>query len=500
MIRRYIGQFAWMALAIALAMALLISSVHMEGSESANRLQAYVALAEERHHTYLPVEHAFMNMVRGAFGNTDRYTYFQETKAYRTEIEQYIDATYVGIGISMSLLEEGALVENVFTGSPAARADLKPGDVLVEADGVSFRGMSLEFIASKVRGEEGTMVRIGVRKGGRGNVVYLDIIRQSITITSVTMFLAGDIAYIGISSFTNHTPDEFIRSLEIADGLGIRNLIIDVRNNGGGSVYGALMVANQLLSGELITKIQYQYEGYLSLAYQAEEKDIDYRVFLLVNQNTASASEILAGAIQDNQRGLLIGERTFGKSLIQSSFELMTPDVFHRYAIRYGTTNMLVLNHMLMMDGITLENRELLGAAKITIGEYLTPNGRTINRVGITPDLKIDFDGDTVLRTGLSHAMLALDEYGPGEKNPEIEKAERILRTRGYLSRSPGEVFDGETTVALTRFQSDFNLPLSGLLDYATQGMLNRLILDSIIGRDIQLAKAFEFAGKENGP
>ncbi|MFO7635803.1 MAG: S41 family peptidase [Clostridia bacterium] len=490
----------WKALPIIMALmlvtVLILGSTRVLGTRDSGRIQAYVDLVTQNHYEYLPVENTFPNMIKGAFDNTDRYTYFQEVRTYRSEMETYIDATYVGIGISMSQLEEGALVENVFIHSPAYHAGLKPGDILVEANGISFRGRTLEYIASKVRGPEDTVVRIGILRDGGGDIIRMDIVRKSITITTVNMFMAGDTAYVSISSFTNNTPEEFVKALLKIDDAKIINIVIDIRDNGGGSVYGALNVANQLLSNEIITKIYYKFPGYLNLAYLADEKEIPYNVVLLMNKKSASASEILAGALKDNGRAVLMGETSFGKSLVQSSYELMTPEVFERYANLYGSRSMLVLNNMLAMNGITLQDHEILGAAKITIGEYVTPKETRINLTGIRPHILVPYDGPTVLRAGIGKALQSLDEYGPGMRDEEIKKAKAILQALGYDSGAPGDHYDGKMEEAVRLFRKDEGLPSGEGLDHAVQAALNLRILPAIIGTDIQLEKAFQQVGE----
>ena len=278
-------------------------------------LNAYIQLIEDRSATVVDTVNLEKNIIHGALSGTDKYSYFQELSTYNSQVDEYQDANFVGIGVTIIPDEKGALVSSVFLNSPAYRAGIKSGDIIVSAGGTSAAGKSLAEIASLIKGPENTPVEVGILVNGMGEPKELTINRSKVEIKTVAYTIYKDAAYVRMTGFTDKTGEEFGEILEKINKAGTNKLIIDLRDNGGGTVRGCIETARKILSDETIVKMDFRYNGYLDIRYVAPENPNDYEIAIIVNENTASAAEILSAAVQDNKKGILVGENTFGKSL-----------------------------------------------------------------------------------------------------------------------------------------------------------------------------------------
>ncbi|MCL2141286.1 MAG: S41 family peptidase [Methanimicrococcus sp.] len=304
----------------------------------------------------------------------DPYTYYM-TK------EQYDDLKFEnnmgdvgGIGIQMMQDKDGTkVITKVYPQTPADRAPLKKGDEILKVNDEDVSKMSVEEMAAKIRGKAGTKVKIEVLRGEQ-SFVY-EIVRENNVVKSVYSEKKGNIGYIEISSFTDETGKEFETHLKELQKQNIQGLIIDLRDNPGGSVSAVLNISDQLLSNKTVCYIDYHDEPMQEII--SDRKMIDIPYVILVNNRSASASELLAGAVKDNNAGTLIGETTFGKGIIQIIIELK--------------------------DG---------SAVKVTTGQYYSPNNHVIQEIGIAPDIEI---------------QNGYDSNGELIKDNQMEKAVEIL-------------------------------------------------------------------------
>jgi carboxyl-terminal processing protease len=308
----------------------------------------------------------------------DPYTSYATPEQAAQEVENR-SGSFEGIGAVLQPRNqtEGTIVEviNVYRGSPADRAGVQIGDIFVEIDGEDVRDATTDEIVSKVRGPAGTDVRLGLRRPGRAQPVMLTVTRGSIDIIDVeSAVLPQNVGYVSISSFANERVfdqlDEALRSLQ---EQGVNSLILDLRNNGGGLLDQGIRVADEFLSdGDIVFQ---RARGVTQRLAEADPAAFDWPMVVLVNRNSASASEIVAGALQDNGRATVVGEKTFGKGVGQSV--------------------------------ISLPN----GGQLVYLSfEWLTPDRKSINEKGITPDVIVD---DTLVPE-----VLALEGQGaePGQK------------------------------------------------------------------------------------
>ena len=270
---------------------------------------------------------------------------------------------YYGIGAYVSIDEDMNLprISGVIPGTPAERAELQTDDIISEVDHVSTSGLELDEVVSMIKGAEGTMVHLTLLRGSKRDTVEVDVERSAVVVPTVSTKRYGDneeIGYIQITEFDDVTPDQFKEGLEELRGDGIKGLIIDLRSNPGGSLQAVCEVARQILPKGIIVYTMDR-DGNREDYVCDGQHEIDIPVVVLTNQYSASASEILSGAIKDYGIGKLVGVTTFGKGIVQRIFDLN--------------------------DGT---------AVKLTVSDYYTPSGTNIHGVGIEPDVEVEYDPD----------------------------------------------------------------------------------------------------------
>ncbi len=270
---------------------------------------------------------------------------------------------YYGIGAYVSLDEDMNLprISGVMPGTPAERAELMTDDIIYEVDKESTQGLKLDEVVSLIKGPEGTTVHLTLLRGSKMEEIEVDVERSAVEVPTVNTKLLGEnenIGYLQITEFDDITPDQFTEGMAELRESNIEGLIIDLRSNPGGSLQAVCDIARQILPKGIIVytvdrngeREDYTCDG---------THEIDIPVVVLVNQYSASASEILSGAIKDYKLGKLVGMTTFGKGIVQRVFDLK--------------------------DGT---------AVKLTVNNYYTPNGNNIHGIGIEPDVEVEYDAD----------------------------------------------------------------------------------------------------------
>ena len=300
------------------------------------------------------MESAYSGLVSGL---DDPYSEYVTAEAYADYVSSML-GEYSGVGMSFYNNEDGVLeVVQVYRNSPAKAAGMQPGDIILEVDGKPYSGSESSEAAANIRGTEGTDVTITYSRDGVRGTVTMTRAKIQVETVAYTM-LEDNIGYIQIDSFEAATDDDFEAALDDLTKQGAKGLVIDLRNNGGGLVDVSVNIADMLMGKATVvyTEDHNKKKGY----YTTEEGRTELPYVLLVNEYTASASEILAAGIQDNGEGKIVGTVTYGKGIIQTL--------------------------MPWPDG---------SAVKITIQQYFTPSGKTIHKVGITPDYIVDLvEGD----------------------------------------------------------------------------------------------------------
>lgn len=483
-------------LGVVLPLVLAFSAPMLAAGED-GLLGRYIGFIKDKSEKTVDMVNLEKNLIKGALASTDKYSYFQEIETYESQVEEYEEANFVGIGITMTQEKRGAYVNSVFRDSPAYRAGIKAGDVIVSADGKELAGMPIADIAKLIKGPLDTTVELGYLIGGMGETEYITVERANVAMTTVEYTIIENTGYIRISGFTDKTGEEFAAALEKIDKADTEGLILDLRDNGGGTVKGCIETAAKLLSEETIVRLEFKYPGYLDLRYVAPENKKSRTAVVIVNENTASAAEILAAALHDNGRGILVGENTYGKSLVQSSFKILDRDAYARYAAMTGEKDMNVIIRRLAMTGNTPRDDEWLGAMKLTVGEYMTPSGESINNTGIRPDIEIGYEGTSMIDRPSNGEIWVHEKYSVGMASPEVGKARAILKQLGYVD-TVSDNYDEAAFNAVMKFQADEGLYPYGVLDYTTQRALNnRLRMMGAGEKDPQVAAALAQIAKE---
>ncbi len=379
-------------------------------------------------------------------------------------VQEQVSGVIVGIGVTFQMCADGVDVRSVIPDTPAAKAGLQVGDIIVSADEHQLAGVNSDIASGYIRGEKGSSLRIGIKRRGENEIIYKDLIREEIVGTSITSKIYKDgaekLMYIKVHGFVSNTAQCFKDALDKAAANNISNLIIDVRDNGGGLFSQAVEMADMLVpKGSKITTEDHKI-AFFNIDYIAVYDDTHkFNSVVLVNENSASASEVLAAALRENDCAVLIGERTYGKGTIQNMVNLNAGD-----------------------------------SMKFTIGYYLTPKGNNINGIGITPDAVVK-NTESPVNMSEYDEFTYTNKYQLGNCGAEVTTAKELLKLWGVFSGEINEVFDEDLRYAVSTFQSSIGLYSYGVLDYTTQHELYTRLSKSKIINDDQLNAAFSHFG-----
>lgn len=315
-------------------------------------------------------------------GLGDEYTEYIPASKMKDYTEN-ITGSFVGVGIYMVADEESdrVLVYYPIPGSPAEKAGIKSGDLIISVDDVEYTAKDFDRIASFIKGKAGTKVKLIIEREGQ-RIPY-ELIREKITTNPITAkMLEGNIGYLKVPSFDEDTAKSFKEKVQELQNQGAQKLIIDLRNNGGGIVDEAVDIADMLLEKGKTIISTVNNKDKKTVTYSKNDPTITMPVIVLVNENSASASEILACSLQDNERAKLVGTKTYGKGIIQTLLSLT--------------------------DGSGL---------KITTEQYYTPKETSIHKEGIKPDEEVKLP-DTV------KSIYSLEE----NEDTQLKKAIEMLK------------------------------------------------------------------------
>ena len=313
----------------------------------------------------------------------DPYSQYFDEEEYK----QFMESTtgeFFGIGVQIGAVEGSKLITVIapIKGSPAEAAGLKSGDKIVSVDGVEYTVDEMDEAVKHIKGDKGTTVTLGILSEGDGRVRDVKITRDEIHMESVITGSIGDIAYIGLTQFEENTVDEFTEAMKAAAGK--KGLILDLRGNPGGILEAAVGISDQLLPEADIVSAKDNRDKEV-FHYTSDEESWNKPIVVLVNGGSASASEIVAGALKDNKAATLVGEKTYGKGVVQTLVPLPGG-----------------------------------GGIKLTTSEYFTPSGVSIQDKGIEPDVKVSLPED-VQAIGLEHR----------DQDTQLQKAIAIIEKSG---------------------------------------------------------------------
>jgi carboxyl-terminal processing protease len=324
--------------------------------------------------------------IKGMVQSLDPHSSFL-TREEHQELLIETKGSFTGVGIEITIRDNMLTVVSPIEGTPAYEAGIKAGDQIIGIDDKPTNDMTLTDAVKNIRGPKGTKVKLTVRREGAEKPLQYSITRDVIPLKSVRNYLlTPDIGYVRISSFQSKTDKDLASALEkIENGRDLKGLILDVRNNPGGLLTQAIRVSDLFLDAGLIVSTKGRNESQdMEVPAQKNEKSRNYPIIVLVNGGSASAAEIVAGALQDNKRALVLGTKTFGKGSVQTILPLS--------------------------DGSGL---------RLTTAKYYTPSGKSIQLSGITPDIKVEF-------------------VPPVEKQEKEER--RFLREEDLKGHMPNEI------------------------------------------------------------
>lgn len=374
------------------------------------KINAVLNLIQSEYVDSIDVKDLVEQAIPAIIGNLDPHSYYIPASDIRAENEK-LDGSMSGIGVSFFMMNDTANVDQVIPNGPAEKVGMLAGDRIISVNGESIVGGTLtaEGIRSKIRGEKGTKVRIGVKRNTSKKTLTFTITRDDIPMNTidVSYMLDDKTGYIKIAQFGKNTYDEFFAALSKLKKDGASRYIVDLRGNPGGYMEMAILMVNEFLEqGELIVYTKGRKEREDIQVWSDDQGSFhDAQVAVLIDEYSASASEIMAGALQDNDRGLVVGRRSFGKGLVQKQIYLPDSSAIRLTMARYYTPS-----HRCIQKDYTLGDEddyskelydryshgELYSADSIKVDKskiFRTANGRIVyGGGGIVPDIFVPND------------------------------------------------------------------------------------------------------------
>ncbi len=401
----------------------------------------------------VPVGEINEDVIPSILKNLDPHSVYIPAKDF-SKYNEPLTGNFSGIGVLFNMNEDTVAIIRPITNGPSELVGILPGDRIVEVEGTVVAGVEMDSdeIVSMLKGEKGTPVKIKVKRWGEPELIEFEIIRDDIPIYSVDVhyMVTADIGYVKISNFAQTTYREFLTAVEELKSEGMKKIIVDLRSNGGGIMDAAIGIADQFLEeGRLVVYTQGRSRprknDYSTSKGMLKKDD----VVILIDEFSASASEILAGAIQDNDRGLIVGRRSFGKGLVQEQMNFADGSAIRLTVAKYYTPTGRSIQKP-YDEGLEeyyndLSNRymhgEFANADSINFSDslkYVTPGGKTVyGGGGIMPDIFVPVDTtyysaylNRITNLGLSHrfAFQYTDFY-----RDDLEKLTTVDEIQAYL-------------------------------------------------------------------
>lgn len=435
----------------------VVEVVTDERTEFKSLYEAFDKL-NEKYYTDLESDVLVKGAINGMFDAIeDPYTDYQDVEE-ATSFNESLSSSFEGIGAEIQERNGYIMVVSPIKNSPAEKAGILPQDLILAVDGESIKGMKANEAVLLIRGEKGTTVTLKIQRGEDAEPFDIKIKRDVIPIETVYGELDKDkIAHIQITTFSETTADELEVLLKDYSTQGMKGLILDVRQNPGGSLLTVTEIANFFLNeGDIVLQMQGKVGE--PEVYKAEGgTKYDVPLTVLIDEGSASASEILAAAIIDNKRGEVIGINSFGKGTVQTVETLR--------------------------DGSNL---------KYTNAKWLTPNGNWINEKGVAPTIEVKYP-EYMKLTYIDPSK----EYKEGSTGTVVKSAKGILNVLGYNAGEENEVFDAALTVIVKKFQSENELEITGVITGDTTYKLMEELQTYIKQNDPMEAKAKELLLKK---
>lgn len=367
----------------------------------------------------------------GFFEVLDDYSVYYSPKEYQAMLEDTA-GEFSGIGVQIIDSSGQVVVLTPLPDSPAIEAGIKAGDIIKYVDGADITGLNVNEASMLIRGEEGTKVKVGVLRGTE-NLTF-ELIRRTIVTSSVEgSIMENNIGYLKVTEFSNNTVSLVKQELSKFDENNVKKIVIDMRNNGGGTLQASIDMLNLFVTQGPVVYVDYAATGSEDI-YSSELKEQKYDIAVLINEGSASATEIFAGAVKYKNEGIIVGAKSFGKGIVQSLYPLSNDS-----------------------------------GVKFTTAEYFSVDRTPVHKIGISPDITVE--NETI---DFSKYPAFSKENKPvlGSVSLDVLSAEMILETLGYLVNKPDGVYDKTTFDQIVKFQEDNGLFAYGTIDITTQNTL----------------------------
>ncbi len=414
-------------------------------------IEEIIAVLEADHIDEVDREELLENAYKGMLEK------LEDTEAGYLDPDEYenmqvqTQGTYGGVGIEVYIEDDYVTVLSPISGTPGQEAGLSSGDRIISVDGVNLVGEDLNKAVNLMRGEPDTSLKLEVERPNVDAILEFEITREIIELETVEYeMLENSIGYIRLTSFSDTSGQDFKAALDTLKQEGMESLIIDLRNNPGGLLGAAVEIADLLIPEGPITHVT---DGAgIMQTYLSETEGLGMPMVALVNGASVSASEVLAGALQDTGTATLVGTQTFGKASVQNIRELGNG-----------------------------------GAVRHTVAQYKTPDKRVIHEVGLTPDLEVD--PPYIVELAMKPISTSLAR---GDESEEVETLQKILREFGYYNHEITGYFDQALTEALEEFQADYDAGVTGEMSDMTVRLFHEKIEELRKEQDYKIIEALE--------
>jgi carboxyl-terminal processing protease len=379
-----------------------VASKSTDGTATYEQLRLFtevLSIVQNQYVDEVPPKELIYSAIKGTLRGLDPHSAFLDPESYR-EMQVETSGSFGGLGIEITLKDDVLTVVSPIEGTPAYRAGLQTGDRIVKIDGLATKDMQLPDAVKRMRGKPGTKVTISIVREGWTEPRDVEITREQIRVHSVRTHDLGDgIAYIRLRQFQEQTPTDLAAALEKASKAGMKALVLDLRNNPGGLLTAAVEVTEEFVEdGKLVVYTEGRVRNQnMRFSAHAKKSYHTLPMVILVNQGSASASEIVAGALQDYGRAIVVGTQTFGKGSVQTIIPLS--------------------------DGSGL---------RLTTAKYFTPKGRSIHGKGITPDIVVEIPKEP---TPKERPLPSADPAEDLKKDIQLQRALDVVKTMRIIGQ-----------------------------------------------------------------
>ena len=407
-----------------------------------NKLELVYQMIESSFYEEVDREKLIDGAIRGMVSALDDpYTAYMNAD----EADQFtsaVDSTFSGIGAEVMMIEGRVTVVSAIKDSPAERAGVLAKDTILSVNHESLSGLTLNEAVAKIRGPKGSQAKLEIMREGQAKTIEITVVRDDIDLETVFSRMEdGGIGVIELRQFVQNSDQRFHEELKRLQEKQLRGLIIDVRDNPGGYLYSVIDLLDIVLpEGNTIVQIENR-DGEIQVT-SATDGGLDMPIVVLINEGSASASEILAAALQENGKAKLVGQTSFGKGTVQSTYTKG------------------------FQDGSNM---------KITIAKWLTPNGNFIHETGVKPDLEVQLPDYFTAMPLPKDQTLELDQNNAATANLQL-----MLNSLGYVTDRHDGFYSVATAEAVKQFQQDYELTVTGVVDADTAEKIEDTLISKI--------------------